>query len=144
MNSCSDGAIGVMAVKRTIDGIHLHFAHNTDSFVSHKDETWSDVQANIITGFGIYGLRRRRTKLGHVAERIIKRHVRVRRKVLKVHPFEVYLGPAIVRASSPCQLWNKLTGVLVSFGEGNVSGLTEREMGIAMSVGYAYIRQQRG
>lgn len=34
-NSTSAGAIGVMAVKKTVDGLWLHFAHNTDSFVSH-------------------------------------------------------------------------------------------------------------
>ena len=34
-NSHSAGAIGVMAVKKTVDGLWLHFAHNTDSFVSH-------------------------------------------------------------------------------------------------------------
>ena len=31
--SHSAGAIGVMAVKKTVDGMYLHFAHNTDSFV---------------------------------------------------------------------------------------------------------------
>ena len=34
-NSHSAGAIGVMAVKKTVDGVWLHFAHNTDSFVSY-------------------------------------------------------------------------------------------------------------
>ncbi|KAI4855564.1 N-terminal nucleophile aminohydrolase, partial [Aureobasidium sp. EXF-8846] len=32
-NSHSAGAIGILAVKRTREGIYLHFAHNTDSFV---------------------------------------------------------------------------------------------------------------
>ena len=32
-SSHSAGAIGVMAVKKTVDGMYLHFAHNTDSFV---------------------------------------------------------------------------------------------------------------
>jgi taspase (threonine aspartase 1) len=27
------GAIGIMAVKKTIDGVYLCFGHNTDSFV---------------------------------------------------------------------------------------------------------------
>ncbi|THX71230.1 N-terminal nucleophile aminohydrolase [Aureobasidium pullulans] len=31
-HSHSAGAIGILAVKRTRDGIYLHFAHNTDSF----------------------------------------------------------------------------------------------------------------
>jgi len=31
-NSHSAGAIGILAVKRTREGIYLHFAHNTDSF----------------------------------------------------------------------------------------------------------------
>ncbi|MCJ1356316.1 MAG: hypothetical protein MMC33_006311 [Icmadophila ericetorum] len=32
VNSHSAGAIGVMCVKRTVEGLWLHFAHNTDSF----------------------------------------------------------------------------------------------------------------
>ncbi|TKX22575.1 asparaginase-like protein 3 [Elsinoe australis] len=32
INSNSSGAIGVLCVKRTVDGVNLHFAHNTDSF----------------------------------------------------------------------------------------------------------------
>lgn len=32
--SNSNGAIGVLSIKKTKDGINLHFAHNTDSFVS--------------------------------------------------------------------------------------------------------------
>ncbi|KAI4122486.1 MAG: hypothetical protein LQ347_006484 [Umbilicaria vellea] len=40
-NSHSPGAIGVMGVKKTVDGLWLHFAHNTDSFAvasMHSDE----------------------------------------------------------------------------------------------------------
>lgn len=33
-NSYSAGAIGVLGVKKTNDGVWLYFAHNTDSFVS--------------------------------------------------------------------------------------------------------------
>lgn len=33
-NSHSVGAIGVLSVKKTKDGLYLYFAHNTDSFVS--------------------------------------------------------------------------------------------------------------
>lgn len=29
-----EGAIGIMAVKKTVDGIYLCFGHNTESFVS--------------------------------------------------------------------------------------------------------------
>ena len=36
-NSHSAGAIGVMGVKKTVNGVWLHFAHNTDSFVSHME-----------------------------------------------------------------------------------------------------------
>ena len=36
-NSNSVGAIGVMGVKKTVDGVWLHFAHNTDSFVSRVE-----------------------------------------------------------------------------------------------------------
>lgn len=32
-DSHCQGAIGVLAVKKTIDGIFLYFGHNTDSFV---------------------------------------------------------------------------------------------------------------
>ena len=31
--SHSAGAIGVLGVKKTVDGVYLYFAHNTDSFV---------------------------------------------------------------------------------------------------------------
>lgn len=34
INSPSTGALGVLAVKKTVDGVQLYFAHNTDSFVS--------------------------------------------------------------------------------------------------------------
>lgn len=33
-HSTADGAIGVMGVKKTRDGVFLYFGHNTDSFVS--------------------------------------------------------------------------------------------------------------
>lgn len=33
-NSHSAGAIGLLGVKKTVDGVYLYFAHNTDSFVS--------------------------------------------------------------------------------------------------------------
>lgn len=33
----SAGAIGILGVKKDTDGIHLYFAHNTDSFVSPGD-----------------------------------------------------------------------------------------------------------
>lgn len=32
--SHSAGAIGILGVKKTTDGVYLYFAHNTDSFVS--------------------------------------------------------------------------------------------------------------
>ena len=31
--SHSAGAIGILGVKKTVDGVYLYFAHNTDSFV---------------------------------------------------------------------------------------------------------------
>jgi hypothetical protein len=34
VNSHSRGSIGVLAVKKTKDGIFLYFGHNTESFVS--------------------------------------------------------------------------------------------------------------
>jgi len=40
-NSQSAGAIGILGVKKSIHGIHLYFAHNTDSFAlasMHSDE----------------------------------------------------------------------------------------------------------
>ena len=50
------GAIGVMAVKKTIDGIWLHFAHNTDSFalasMSSEDLEPSSVMSRIKTTSG--------------------------------------------------------------------------------------------
>lgn len=42
-NSHSAGAIGVMAVKKSNDGVWLHFAHNTDSFVrSRKIQSYNN------------------------------------------------------------------------------------------------------
>ncbi|KAI9853246.1 MAG: hypothetical protein M1830_006704 [Pleopsidium flavum] len=41
-NSIAEGAIGVMGVKKTRDGVFLYFGHNTDSFAlasMHSDET---------------------------------------------------------------------------------------------------------
>lgn len=35
--SHSAGAIGILGVKKTVDGVYLYFAHNTDSFVSAFD-----------------------------------------------------------------------------------------------------------
>ena len=32
--SHSAGAIGILGIKKTVDGVYLYFAHNTDSFVS--------------------------------------------------------------------------------------------------------------
>lgn len=33
VHSHSTGAIGVLGVKKSVDGVWLYFAHNTDSFV---------------------------------------------------------------------------------------------------------------
>ena len=33
-HSYSAGAIGILGLKKTVDGVCLYFAHNTDSFVS--------------------------------------------------------------------------------------------------------------
>lgn len=33
-HSHCEGAIGILAVKRTVDGVFLYFGHNTESFVS--------------------------------------------------------------------------------------------------------------
>ena len=44
-NSHCQGAIGIMAVKKTRDGIFLYFGHNTDSFAlaSMHSEEWRPV-----------------------------------------------------------------------------------------------------
>lgn len=34
VNSEFQGSIGILCVKKTVDGIVFHFAHNTESFVS--------------------------------------------------------------------------------------------------------------
>ena len=39
-NSSSMGAIGILGMKKTPDGVYLYFAHNTDSFVSKLDLYW--------------------------------------------------------------------------------------------------------
>ncbi|KAG9529938.1 N-terminal nucleophile aminohydrolase, partial [Aureobasidium melanogenum] len=54
-NSHSAGAIGVLAVKRTREGIYLHFAHNTDSFALasfHGSETKPTCTMSRSTGNG--------------------------------------------------------------------------------------------
>ena len=44
--SHSAGAIGVLGVKKTVDGVYLYFAHNTDSFVSPPDTKDMVIQAD--------------------------------------------------------------------------------------------------
>lgn len=39
-----EGAIGIMAVKKTVDGIYLFFGHNTESFVS---SAWSIINIKL-------------------------------------------------------------------------------------------------
>lgn len=34
VHSDSSGAIGILSVKKSVDGVWLYFAHNTDTFVS--------------------------------------------------------------------------------------------------------------
>lgn len=48
-NSNSAGAIGIMGVKKTVDGVWLHFAHNTDSFVSRVESRafWTKIKLMI-------------------------------------------------------------------------------------------------
>jgi taspase (threonine aspartase 1) len=43
-NSHSAGAIGILGVKKTTDGVALYFAHNTESFVSNHSKDWKSVQ----------------------------------------------------------------------------------------------------
>lgn len=67
-NSNSNGAIGVLCVKKTKDGINLHFAHNTDSFAiasQNADEhrpvsTMSRSQGNGMVALGGRPMRPRR------------------------------------------------------------------------------------
>ena len=67
-HSHSAGAIGILGVKKTADGVCLYFAHNTDSFVGIR--TFGQVSgfAEIFTGCGIYGDRRQRTPISHVPQ----------------------------------------------------------------------------
>ena len=44
-HSHSAGAIGILGVKKTVDGVCLYFAHNTDSFVSNV-KIWTLIQAD--------------------------------------------------------------------------------------------------
>ena len=48
--SHTSGAIGMMAVKKTKDGVFLYFAHNTESFVS-LDKSPSLVTLNSAEAF---------------------------------------------------------------------------------------------
>ena len=43
--SHSAGAIGILGIKKTVDGVCLYFAHNTDSFVSDVN-IWTLTQAD--------------------------------------------------------------------------------------------------
>lgn len=44
--SHSAGAIGILGVKKTVDGVYLYFAHNTDSFVSPPHTKEMAIQAD--------------------------------------------------------------------------------------------------
>lgn len=44
--SHSAGAIGILGIKKTVDGVCLYFAHNTDSFVSDVN-IWTLTQADV-------------------------------------------------------------------------------------------------
>lgn len=44
--SHSAGAIGILGVKKTVDGVYLYFAHNTDSFVSPPQYKEMAIQAD--------------------------------------------------------------------------------------------------
>ena len=39
-HSNSTGAIGILGVKKSVDGVWLYFAHNTDTFVSLSAAIW--------------------------------------------------------------------------------------------------------
>lgn len=39
IHSNSSGAIGILGVKKSVDGVWLYFAHNTDTFVSF----WAEI-----------------------------------------------------------------------------------------------------
>lgn len=44
-SSHCQGAIGILTVKKTVNGVHLYFGHNTDSFVSTFESvhSYSDI-----------------------------------------------------------------------------------------------------
>lgn len=65
-NSHSVGAIGVLSVKKTKDGMYLYFAHNTDSFVCIHGK--SAIFPLILLGTCFYGRGRRRTNMHHVSK----------------------------------------------------------------------------
>lgn len=51
-HSHCEAVIGVMAVKKTSQGIYLFFCHNTDSFVSHE----GDIPLRLISDNAIFRL----------------------------------------------------------------------------------------
>jgi taspase (threonine aspartase 1) len=57
MNSHSAGAIGVLALKKTKDGVWLYWGHNTDSFVSHchDPDTATSTDASAGYSFNVLG-----------------------------------------------------------------------------------------
>lgn len=64
-------AIGIMAVKKTRNGVFLYFGHNTDSFVSSADLVRVSIQnilINYYAGVGIHERERQETRLCDVTK----------------------------------------------------------------------------
>ena len=62
-HSHSAGAIGILGVKKTVDGVWLYFAHNTDSFVSSLFSNVDSLIADACVGCSFNVLFRQQTKI---------------------------------------------------------------------------------
>ena len=56
VHSNSTGAIGILGVKKSVDGVWLYFAHNTDTFVSLRLSFIACLADFRRPGNSIYGL----------------------------------------------------------------------------------------
>lgn len=56
VHSNSTGAVGILGVKKSVDGVWLYFAHNTDTFVGLRLRYVIFLADAMTLGNSIYGL----------------------------------------------------------------------------------------
>lgn len=67
--SYSAGAIGVLGIRKTIDGVYMYFAHNTDSFVSTLIlQMTFRVDSKTLAGHSVHVVGGRQAEIGYVSQ----------------------------------------------------------------------------